>query len=111
VFSAKRINPKVFNTIKRIESEDATVIDEEEAEAELASDEGLVRTCRVIKTTGGMLLKELPYGIHAGWHKVGHRGVFPVLPAARQNSGRNRSLLRYTRCVRGIENNRLALLS
>jgi hypothetical protein len=37
------INPKVFNTIKRIEREDEGVMDEEEAEAELASDEGLVR--------------------------------------------------------------------
>jgi hypothetical protein len=71
------INPKVFNTIKRIESEDATVIDEEEAEAELASDEGLVRhLAEFIKTTGGQLLKELPDGIHSGMHKAGYRGVF-----------------------------------
>lgn len=51
------IDPKVFNTIKRIEQEDDSVIDEQEAEAELASDEGLVRQlAEFIKTAGAHVL-------------------------------------------------------
>lgn len=71
------INPKVFNTIKRIEQEDETVIDEEEADAELASDEGLIRhLAAFIKASGAQVLSDLPDGIHSGKHAPGHRGVF-----------------------------------
>lgn len=71
------INPKVFNTIKRIEGEDSTVMDEEEADAELATDEGLVRhIVEFLKTTGADALRRLPDGIHSGLHKRGFRGIF-----------------------------------
>jgi hypothetical protein len=71
------INPKVFNTLKRIEGEDETVIEEEEAEAELASDEGLVRHLMgFLKTAGESVVQGLDDGIHSGLHKPNCRGVF-----------------------------------
>ncbi len=71
------INPKVFNTLKRIESEDDSVVDEEEAEAELASDEGMVRhLAEFLKSQGVAALQQVPDGIHSGLHKKPHRGVF-----------------------------------
>lgn len=105
------INPKVFNTIKRIESEDVTVIDEEEAEAELASDEGLVRhLAEFIKTSGGQLLKELPDGIHSGMHKAEHRGVFLYYQRPGKTPADTDHFWRYCDTATGeIETNRLAI--
>lgn len=71
------INPKVFNTLKRIEGEDDSVVEEEEAEAELASDEGMVRhLAEFLKAQGIAALHEIPDGIHSGLQKKQYRGVF-----------------------------------
>ena len=71
------INPKVFNTLKRIQDQDDSVVDEEEAEAELASDEGMVRhLAEFLKSQGLTALQQLPDGIHSGLQKKPYRGVF-----------------------------------
>jgi hypothetical protein len=71
------INPKVFNTLKRIQDQDGSVVDEEEAEAELASDEGMVRhLAEFLKSQGVAALQQIPDGVHSGLHKKLYRGVF-----------------------------------
>ncbi len=105
------INPKVFNTIKRIESEDETVIDEEEADAELASDEGLIRNlAEFIKASGSQILSELPDGIHSGKHARGHRGVFLYYQRRGESPANTDHYWRYYDTATGnIEDNRLAI--
>lgn len=71
------INPKTFNTIREIEQEDGQTLEQIEAEAELVSDEALVRTLMEhLKTQGGQALSEVPDGIHSGLHKGDAKGVF-----------------------------------
>ena len=105
------INPKVFNTIKRIEQQDETVIDEEEAEAELASDEGLIRhLAEFIKASGTHVLSDLPDGIHSGKHGRGHRGVFLYFQRRGETSANTDHYWRYYDTATGdIEDNRLAI--
>jgi SNF2 family DNA or RNA helicase len=105
------INPKVFNTIKRIELEDATVIDEEEAEAELASDEGLIRhLAEFIKASGTQILNDLPDGIHSGKLGRGQRGVFLYYQRRGETSASTDHYWRYYDTATGdIEDNRLAI--
>lgn len=105
------INPKVFNTIKRIEAQDGTVVDEEEAEAELATDEGLVRhIAEFVKTSGATVLRELPDGIHSGLHKKGHRGVFFYYQSRGKTPDESQHFWRLYQVDTGeIVDNRLAL--
>ena len=105
------INPKVFNTLKRIEGEDETVIDEEEAEAELATDEGLVRhLAEYMRVSGNELLKTLPDGIHSGLHKRDHKGVFLYYQRRGQSVADAEHYWRYYDAATGeIEDNRLAI--
>ncbi|MCH9033488.1 MAG: helicase [Planctomycetes bacterium] len=105
------INPKVFNTLKRIEGEDETVIDEEEAEAELASDEGLVRhLAEYMRISGNELLNTLPDGIHSGLHKRDHRGVFLYYQRRGRSPDETEHFWRYYDFATGeIEDNRLAI--
>jgi superfamily II DNA/RNA helicase len=105
------INPKVFNTLKRIQGEDDAVIDEEEAEAELSSDEALVRQlAEFIKATGTAALREIPDGIHSGLHKKGINGAFFYYQRRGTNGRRTDHFWRfYNAKTRDILDNRLAL--
>lgn len=105
------INPKVFNTIRRIRDEDETVIDEEEAEAELASDEGLLRhLAEFLKSSGAEMLRGLPDGIHSGLHKQGFRGVFLYYQRRGETPAETEHFWRYYDVETDrIEDNRLAL--
>ncbi len=105
------INPKVFNTIKRIEQEDATVIDEEEADAELASDEGLIRhLAEFMKASGREILNDLPDGIHSGKHGRGNRGVFFYYQRRGATATNTDHYWRYYDAATGqIDDNRLAI--
>jgi superfamily II DNA or RNA helicase len=105
------INPKVFNTLKRIEGEDATVIDEEEAEAELASDEGLVRhLTEFVRAHGKDVLKTLPDGIHSGLCRRGYHGVFFYFQYPGPTPAQTDHYWRYYDATTGaVEDNRLAL--
>jgi len=71
------INPKTFNTIRDIEQEKDEALEQVEAEAELASDEALVRhLMEYMKSQGGQAMQEVPDGIHSGLHKGSAKGVF-----------------------------------
>ena len=71
------VHPQNFNTLKRIKSEDGTVLDEEEQFIELASSEYLSQLLRNFMDKGGReWLDSLPDGIHSGLLKGGAKGVF-----------------------------------
>jgi hypothetical protein len=105
------INPKVFNTLKRIQEEDESAMDEEEADTELESDEGLGRhLAEFIRTTGGQLLKELPDGIHSGRILPRHRGMFLYYQRRGASAADTDHFWRYYDTVLGdIEDNRLVI--
>jgi len=71
------VHPQNFNTLRRIEGEDETVIEEEEQFTELASNEFLIQTLRGLLDAGGReMLESLPDGIHSGLARKNARGVF-----------------------------------
>jgi len=71
------VNPRNFNTLRRIQEEDGTVIEEEEQFTELASSEFLKQQLQALLDSGGKeMLDELPDGIHSGLIRSGVRGVF-----------------------------------
>lgn len=71
------VNPKNFNTLRRIRDEDGTVIEEEEQFIELASNEFLKQQLQELLDLGGReMLETLPDGIHSGLIRPGSKGVF-----------------------------------
>ncbi|MBW2148823.1 MAG: helicase [Deltaproteobacteria bacterium] len=71
------VNPRNFNTLRRIRDEDGAVIEEEEQFTELVSNEFLLQSLRnLLNTEGREMLEELPDGIHSGLVKPGNRGIF-----------------------------------
>ena len=71
------VNPRNFNTLRRIEKQDGNVIDEEEARTELASSEVLAQQLRVLLEAGGrQMLDDLPDGIHSGLVRRKAKGAF-----------------------------------
>ena len=71
------VNPRNFNTLRRIRDEDGEVIEEEEQFTELVSNEFLLQSLRnLLNTEGREMLEELPDGIHSGLIKPGNRGIF-----------------------------------
>ena len=73
----EEVHPRTFNTLKRIEDEDNTVIEEEEQFTELASSEVLLQQLRAYLDGGGRdVVDAIPDGIHSGLQKPGARGVF-----------------------------------
>ena len=71
------VNPRNFNTLRRIRDEDGEVIEEEEQFTELVSNEFLLQSLRnLLNTEGREMLEELPDGIHSGLVRPGNRGVF-----------------------------------
>ena len=71
------VHPQNFNTLRRIEEEDDSVIEEEEKFSELASNEFLLQQLRNLLDAGGKeMLDSLPDGIHSGLIRSGAKGVF-----------------------------------
>lgn len=71
------VHPRNFNTLRRIQEEDGSVIEEEEQFAELASSEFLKQQLQEFLNSGGQeSIESLPDGIHSGLVKEGARGVF-----------------------------------
>ena len=71
------VHPQNFNTLRRIEDEDGTVIEEEEQFTELASNEFLQQQLRNLLDAGGKeMLASLPDGIHSGLARENAKGVF-----------------------------------
>ena len=61
------VHPRTFNTLRRIREEDGAVLDEEEARAELAGPEMLLKQLKdLLNRDGANTLTTLPNGIHSG---------------------------------------------
>ncbi|HLW66907.1 MAG TPA: C-terminal helicase domain-containing protein, partial [Gemmataceae bacterium] len=71
------VHPRTFNTIRRIRGEDGTVLDEEEARAELAGPEMLLKQLKdLLNRDGSTALTALPNGIHSGMRREKCYGMF-----------------------------------
>jgi hypothetical protein len=79
------VHPKTFNTLKRIEEEDASVVDEEEQFAELASSEFLLKQIQeLLAREGKKWIEGLPHGIHSGLMKKEAKGLFFYFQAVKE---------------------------
>src|SRR5205085_9725924 len=71
------VHPQNFNTLRRIEDEDRTVVDEQEQFVELVSSEFLLQNLKNLLDSGmRQMLENLPDGIHSGLLRQGAKGVF-----------------------------------
>src|SRR5881227_984774 len=78
------VHPRTFNTLRRIQDEDGTVLDEEEARAELAGPEMLLKQLKELLGQGSQeALEALPNGIHSGLRREGCSGMFFYFQAPR----------------------------
>jgi superfamily II DNA or RNA helicase len=83
------VHPRTFNTIRRIREEDGTVLDEEEARAELAGPEVLLKQLKdLLNRDGTNTLTSLPNGIHSGLRREKCNGMFFYFQAPRSGEGR-----------------------
>ncbi len=71
------VHPRNFNTLRRIQDEDGTVVKEQEQFIELASSEYLLQELKALLAGGAKeKLDSLPDGIHSGLHRSNYRGLF-----------------------------------
>ncbi|GCE06634.1 C-terminal helicase domain-containing protein [Dictyobacter aurantiacus] len=71
------VHPQNFNTLRRIESEDGRVVEEQERFAELTSSEYLLQSLKgLLNSDMRQTLEALPDGIHSGLLRRDARGVF-----------------------------------
>jgi superfamily II DNA or RNA helicase len=87
----EEVNPRNFNTLRRIRDEDNAVIEEQESFVELASSEALLRQLQqqMADEQAREWLENLPDGIHSGLYREKARGVFFYFTApARKGEGR-----------------------
>jgi superfamily II DNA or RNA helicase len=90
------VHPRTFNTLRRIRDEDGAVLDEEEARAELAGPEMLLKHLKeVLNREGGDNIAELPNGIHSGLRRQGFNGMFFYFQAPRTAGEGRRHFWRY----------------
>lgn len=83
------VHPRTFNTIRRIREEDGTVLDEEEARAELAGPEMLLKQLKdLLNRDGTDTLTTLPNGIHSGLRREKCNGMFFYFQAPRSGEGK-----------------------
>ncbi len=83
------VHPRTFNTIRRIREEDGTVLDEEEARAELAGPEMLLKQLKdLLNRDGANVLTALPNGIHSGLRREKCHGMFFYFQAPRSGEGK-----------------------
>jgi superfamily II DNA or RNA helicase len=83
------VHPRTFNTIRRIREEDGTVLDEEEARAELAGPEMLLKQLKDLLNRDGVnVLTALPNGIHSGLRREKCYGMFFYFQAPRSGEGK-----------------------
>jgi superfamily II DNA/RNA helicase len=83
------VHPRTFNTIRRIREEDGTVLDEEEARAELAGPEMLLKQLKdLLNRDGTNALTALPNGIHSGLRRAKCNGIFFYFQAPRSREGK-----------------------
>jgi superfamily II DNA or RNA helicase len=90
------VHPRTFNTLRRIRDEDGTVLDEEEARAELAGPEMLLKHLKeMLNQQSAEALEELPNGIHSGLRRPKCNGMFFYFQAPRAGGQGRRQLWRY----------------
>ena len=71
------VHPQNFNTLRRIQAEDGTVVEEQEQFVELVSSEFLLQNLKNLLNMGMRdTLESLPDGIHSGLARQGAKGVF-----------------------------------
>ena len=90
------VHPRTFNVLRRIREEDGTVLEEEEARAELAGPEMLLRDLKaLLNREGAQTPDELPNGIHSGLRRSGLHGMFFYFQAPRPDGNGRRHFWRY----------------
>jgi SNF2 family DNA or RNA helicase len=90
------VHPRTFNTLRRIRAEDGAVLDEEEARAELAGPEMLLKHLKeVLNREGGENIAELHNGIHSGLRRQTCYGMFFYFQAPRTTGEGRRHFWRY----------------
>ncbi len=83
------VHPQNFNTLRRIEEEDGTVVEEQEQFVELVSSEFLLQQLKNLLDNGmRQQLEELPDGIHSGLMRPAARGVFFYFTAEEKRRGK-----------------------
>ena len=71
------VHPRNFNTLRRIQDEDGSVVQEQEEFIELASSEFMLQQLKALLAGGAQeRLDNLPDGIHSGLFHAGYRGLF-----------------------------------
>ena len=90
------VHPRTFNTLRRIRDEDGAVLDEEEARAELAGPEMLLKQLKdLLNRDGANALTALPNGIHSGLRREKCYGMFFYFQAPRSGGDGKRHFWRY----------------
>ena len=90
------VHPRTFNTLRRIRAEDGAVLDEEEARAELAGPEMLLKHLKeMLNREGGQSIADLPNGIHSGLRRQKCYGMFFYFQAPRTTGEGRRHFWRY----------------
>ena len=90
------VHPRTFNTLRRLRAEDGSVLDEEEARAELAGPEMLLKQLKdLLNRDGAIALTTLPNGIHSGLRREKCRGMFFYFQAPRAVGEGKRHFWRY----------------
>lgn len=90
------VHPRTFNTIRRIREQDGTVLDEEEARAELAGPEILLKHLKeLLSRESSDQVSELPNGIHSGLRREKCNGIFFYFQAPRLHGEGRRHFWRY----------------
>jgi hypothetical protein len=90
------VHPRTFNTLRRIQAEDGSVLDEEEGRAELAGPEMLLKHLKeMLNRESSDTLEELPNGIHSGLRREKCNGMFFYFQAPRADQQGRRHFWRY----------------
>ncbi|MGH7176743.1 MAG: helicase-related protein [Tepidisphaeraceae bacterium] len=90
------VHPRTFNTIRRIQGGDVTVLDEEEARAELAGPELLLKQLKeMLGREGSRDIVNLPDGIHSGLRRQKDYGMFFYFKTPRPGGEGFRHFWRY----------------
>jgi superfamily II DNA or RNA helicase len=90
------VTPRNFNTLRRIEQEDDSVIEEQEEVLELASGEMLLAHLRdVLAREGREKIEDLPDGIHSGLARPEYRGLFFYFTGPDRTTGSRQHFWRY----------------
>jgi len=105
------VHPRAFNTLRRIQDGDVSVLDEEEARAELAGPEMLLKQLKEMMSRDGVdAAADLPDGIHSGLRRQKAKGLFFYFTAPRSTGDGSRHFWRYVDAQTGeITDNRYTI--